>query len=93
MTSLMERQIGIRTRQGIPGFEGEAPDELRAPAHATGLGILMWADAEQRAGVQVAGVSGKARSRGDRQGFLPRLIGSVARLSPSNLFGNRKRRS
>jgi cell division protein FtsA len=93
MTSLMERQIGIRTRQGIPGFEGEAPDELRAPAHATGLGILMWADAEHRAGAQAKGASGKGRTRGGRTGFLPRLMGSVAKLSPSKLFGNRKRRS
>ena len=93
MTSLVERQLGVRTRQGIPGFKGEAPDELRAPAHATGLGILMWADAEHRAGAQTNGASGKGRTRGDRTGFLPRLMGSVAKLSPSKLFGNRKRRS
>ena len=93
MTSMMERQLGVRARQGVPSFKGEAPDELRAPAHATGLGILMWADAEHRAGVQAAGASGKGRTRGGRKGFLPRLIGSVAKLSPSNLFGNRKRRN
>ena len=93
MTSLMERQLGVRTRLGVPSFNGEAPDELRAPAHATGLGILMWADAEHRAGVQTSGTSGKGRTRGSRQGFLPRLMGGVAKLSPSNLFGNRKRRS
>ena len=96
MTSLMERQLGVSTRHGVPSFNGEAPDELRAPAHATGLGILIWADAELKAGFQVAGVSGKGgkgRTRGDRKGFLPRLIASVAKLSPSNLFGNKKRRS
>lgn len=88
MTSLMERQLGVRTRQGVPTFGGEAPDELKAPAHATGLGILMWADEEHKSGVRAARSSGKGRKRRDRRGLLPRLMGGVA-----SLFGTRKRRS
>ena len=89
ITALMERQLGVRTRQGVPSFAGEAPDELRAPAHATGLGILMWADEEHRTGVQAGNSSnGKGRTTRDRRGFLPRLMSGVA-----SLFGTRKRRS
>ena len=88
ITTLMERQLGVRARQGVPGLSGEAPDELRAPAHATGLGILTWAEAERKEEVRASNGSGKAGAKRDRRGFLPRLIGGVG-----NLFGTRKRRS
>ena len=85
ITSMMERELGVRARQGVPVFEGDAPDALRAPAHATGLGILAWADAEHRAQARATGRNGNARTTGDRRGFVPRVL--------ANLFGTRKRRS
>ena len=88
ITSLMERNLGVKARHGVPGFKGDAPEALRDPAHATGLGILMWADAEYRTGVQAVSRNGSGRTTGDRRGFVPRLIGGLA-----NLFGTRKRRS
>ncbi len=93
MTTLMERRLAIRTRQGVPSFRGEVPEELRAPAYATGLGLLVWAEAEHKPDSGATNGSGSGRMKEGGKGVLSRLMGSATKLSPLTLFGTWKRRS
>jgi len=92
MTSLMQRLLAIQVRKGVPSFKGAVPDELRAPAYATGLGLLMWAEAEHSPAKRTTSGSGNGRSGAGGKGVLSRLLGSAAKLSPLTLFGTWKRR-
>ena len=47
LATLMQRNLAIPVRQGIPTADGVIPDELKKPSYATSLGMLMWATNEQ----------------------------------------------
>ena len=47
LQQLMQRTLGMRVRLGVPDRPQGIPSDLRSPAHATGVGIMMWASKQQ----------------------------------------------
>ena len=46
LKELMEQTLLARVRIGLPAGGDSVPDELKAPSHATSVGILLWAVAQ-----------------------------------------------
>ena len=90
LPSLMQRTLAIPVRQGVPSFKGTVPEELRAPAYATSLGLLVWAEAESFQATSHIHRNGSGRTQVGPKGALSRFLGRVARLSPFARFGTRK---
>ena len=90
LDALIQRNLAIPVRQGIPTLNGSVPDELNAPAFATSLGILMWAaDA-----VPPAGEPDSSASNGNGKGrLLAGLFKHVTRLLPTGISLKRKGRN
>jgi cell division protein FtsA len=92
LARLIERTLAIPVRRGVPNVRGTIPDELKDPAFATSVGILMWAATEY-----VSAIKG-SNSRSDRttevgpKGFLSSLFRRIGRMMPDGLFAAMKGR-
>jgi cell division protein FtsA len=46
LPALIQRTLAIPVRHGVPNVRGAIPDELKDPAYATSVGILVWVATE-----------------------------------------------
>ena len=88
LAALIQRTLGIAVRPGVPDLRGTIPDELRDPAYATSVGILIWATSEYVPGRNPGEKNGHGATKaglnmGESSSILGRLAG---RLFPFGLF-------
>ena len=89
---LMQRSLGIPVRHGAPSIRGTIPDELKEPAYATSVGMLLWAATEY---VPAARTTQNGRNHGleaGPRGIVSALLGRFSSLMPFALFETRKGR-
>ena len=63
LKELIQRSLNTHVRIGVPDGCGDLPEELKAPAFATGTGILLWA-ADQHKPETTNGASNGAKNGG-----------------------------
>ena len=71
---------------------GFSPDQLKDPAYATSVGILLWAVTEYVPASKDADFSSNQRNGAGRKGFLASLLRRASNLMPLALFAGRKGR-
>ena len=82
---LFRLTLGARVRLGIPHGRGLIPDDLKTPAFATGVGILLWAqDNGGESATRPEPVRPPAVSR--RGGPVSRFIKQIKDVFPTHLF-------
>ena len=88
--ALMQRALGIQVRHGVPNGHWSVPAELKNPAYATSLGILLWAATQPRS---TPDTDSQVRDKKGPWVFLSVLIKRFTRLMPMTLLVSRKGRS
>lgn len=90
LADLFRMTLRTNVRIGIPHGRGIMPDELKAPAFATGVGILLWAldHPTTEASRDAAGVHSQAASRS----FVSRFFKQIKNVFPTHLFPVRQGR-
>ena len=92
LAALLQRSLTLPARQGIPDFRGVIPDELRDPAYATALGILLWAETEHVPELaQEDGSSARAVESGGK-GFINEFLDRLSKVMSVARFATRKGR-
>ena len=86
LESLTQQLLTNRVRIGMPNGNGSIPDELKAPAYSTGVGLLLWAAsrAEPDEMAQANGRNGSSEPRSG--GFASRFIAQLKSRLSLNLF-------
>ena len=93
LPELMQQKLRNRVRIGVPNGNGDVPIELKAPAFATGVGILLWATAQREsAAVQAKNGSGP-RVAAVRNRVVSRFFKVVRVLWPRDLFSAKQGRT
>ena len=93
LVSLMQRGLAMPVRHGVPDVQGTLPDELKDSAHATSVGILLWALSEY---VPARGGNHRPQIQsGERgpTGLLSGLVRQLSKLMPATIFATRKGRT
>ena len=85
LESMMRRTLAPRVRIGIPNGHGGIPNALKAPAYATGVGILLWALSQQNTTAQEVNSSGY-RFLKNRHAPITRFFGQLRGLWPLEVF-------
>ena len=82
---LFRSTLGTKVRIGIPHGHGLIPDDLRAPAFATGVGILLWADGHPKAVLSdQSAIRSQTVSRNG--GLVSRFLKQIKNAFPTHLF-------
>ena len=95
LTKVMKKSLGIPVRHGLPSTRGKIPEELRTPAYATSVGMLMWAVNEHVPTPNSKQDQGNSRSiskEASPKGLLTDLLTRISNLMPFARSGSRKRR-
>ena len=92
LTKLMQRNLGIPVRRGLPSIRGTIPDELQGPAYATSVGMLLWAINEHVPATSSTQNGRNHSNEGGPNGFLSALFGRLSNLMPFSFFEVRKGR-
>jgi cell division protein FtsA len=95
LSRVMERYLRIPVRPGVPRDHNELPPELKGPAYATSVGILLWAVTEHvpSAAGEDSGTNGKSDQQ--TNSFLNGLGKMIGRLilMPRTVIASRKGRN
>ena len=78
--SLVQRTLAIPVRHGTPEIRGDFPEELKNPAYATSVGILLWALTQQGPPPRAASNGTKADGEAGQRGPVSGLLGLIGRL-------------
>ena len=92
LETLVQRALSMRVRRGIPDVRGTIPEELRDPAYATAVGVLLWALNEYVPTSKESNSAGGPGVETERKGLLARLASLLGRLMPVGHFATRKGR-
>ena len=92
LETLMQRALSMRVRRGIPDVRGTIPEELRDPAYATAVGVLLWALNEYVPTSNESNSAGGLGVEAGRKGLLARLASLPRRLMPVGHFATKKGR-
>ncbi len=92
LAPVMEKNLGIPVRQGVPKIDGDVPIELKDPTYATGLGILVWATTDYVPEAPPKKTEPQRVNAKNRTGVLDRLLVGVNRMLGIGLFVTRKGR-
>ena len=92
LPALMQRNLQIPVRHGVPNVRGSIPDKLKDPAYATSVGILLWALTEHVPVTSEAHAGNNIGAKGGSRGLLPDLLRRVSKLMPLAFFATRKGR-
>ena len=86
LEALTQQLLTNRVRIGMPNGNGSIPDELKAPAYSTGVGLLLWAASrsDPEATAQANGRNGTTEPRSG--GFASRFIAQLKSRLSLNLF-------
>ena len=82
---LFRLTLGSKVRIGIPHGRGLMPDDLRTPAFATGVGILLWAQGHPTAAVSEQVVS-RPQTVSQNGGLVSRFFKQIKNVFPTHLF-------
>ena len=91
LAALMQRNLAIPVRQGIPTIKGLVPDELKSPSYATSLGMLMWA-ANDRPHTAAASQHSNGKSEAAPGGFMAGIARWAGKLTLFTSFAAKKGR-
>ena len=84
---LVEQSLKIQVRIGVPDGQKSIPDELKAPAFATGVGILLWVAMNQpKLAATHASNGSRASVTSGRDGLIFRLLNLARSLLSKGLF-------
>ena len=96
LTSLMQRNLSIPVREGVPNPKGSIPQDLKAPPYATSVGILSWALSKHSLSHNESHNESHNGTKNTVEvaplGFLSDLSGRFKKLKPAVLFAERNRR-
>ena len=81
---LFRLTLGARVRLGIPHGRGLIPDDLKTPAFATGVGILLWA--QDHVGESAASHDRVRPAATRKSSPVSRLMRQIRELFPIHLF-------
>jgi cell division protein FtsA len=91
LATLMRRTLNMPVRHGVPEVKGTLPKELKDPAYATSVGILLWALTEYLPAVSTISNGGNGHIEAGPKGFMSLVFGRLlARFMPLALFAARK---
>jgi len=85
LDQLFRLTLGTKVRIGIPHGHGLIPDDLRAPAFATGVGILFWAQSHPEAAVSDDAVI-RSQTVSRSGSLVSHLFKQVKNVFPTHLF-------
>ena len=92
LEALVRQTLTTDVRVGVPNGHQSIPHELRGPAYATGVGLLLWAiNSGQRVPTRDAKSVGERAVRLNH-GIVARLLGQASRLIPVGLFSTKQGR-
>ena len=89
LQDLMRQSLTNAIRIGVPVDHGSIPEELREPAYATGVGILMWAANQRHPADGRKGNGTSSKAGGVRGGLISRLFKQVKNSFQSHIFSGR----
>ena len=92
LVRLMQRTLGIPVRHGVPSARGVIPHELKDPAYATGVGILLWATTEYVPSTNGVETTSNGTVEVGSKGLLSGLLGQLSKLMSLTIFATRKGR-
>ena len=92
LEALMQQTVTNRVRIGIPNGHVPIPDELRAPAYSTSVGILLWG-MNQTSPAKSRSVSNGADPRNSIGSWVSRLVEPLSRIFSEGLFSTRRGRA
>ena len=98
LDEVMKRTVGRKLRRGIPTRPATVPQQLKNPAYATGVGIILWAANEiNGAGSIRIGTNGSngrnghsSRVRSGGPGTMSRLWSQLRKFSVLGMFSPQK---
>ena len=93
LQELAQQNLVNRVRIGLPEGPVGIPDELRAPAYATGVGILMWAMSQPKRVVSPSKNGKEIRADAGQSGFIHRFFKRLGNLVYRDLSSARQGRS
>ena len=89
LDALMQRTLANRVRIGVPNNHQAIPNELRSPAYATSVGILLWALKQNRSATAQAIDEGSSYVNNGRDRLMTRLLRQIKKFSPMELLSTR----
>ena len=92
LARLIERTLAIRVRPGVPSVRGAIPEELKDPAYATSVGILLWAATEYVPATKESSNDSHRRLETGPKALLSNLIRRLGKMMPYGPFTVRKGR-
>ena len=93
LQELAQQNLVNRVRIGLPEGPGGIPDELRAPAYATGVGILLWAMSQPKRVASPSKNGKEIRANAGRRGPIHRFFKRLGNLLHRDLVSARQGRS
>ena len=93
LDGLFRQTMGTNVRIGVPNGHGMIPDSLRAPAFATGVGILLWAFEHPKPQTAKVTITTSAKAPTDREGLVSRFFQHIRNVFPAQLFSVRQGRT
>ena len=92
LDDLFRLTLRTNVRIGIPHGRGLIPDDLKAPAFATGVGILLWALDHPRAEASPDAVGVRSQATSRNGGLVSRFFKQIKNVFPTHLFPVRQGR-
>ena len=92
---LVRRNLTTRARIGVPNGHRGIPEDLKVPAHSTGVGILLWAKSQINP-YRATSTNGKSTWQPTAtvgESFVSRMVGRIKNLIPADLFSALQGRS
>ena len=89
LDALMQRTLANRVRIGVPNNHRAIPNELRSPAYATSVGILLWAQKQNRSATTQVIDEGSSHVNNGRDRLVTRLLRQIKKFSPMELLSTR----
>ena len=89
LQDLMRQSLTNAVRIGVPQDHGSIPDELKEPAYATGVGILIWAVNQRYPARAYTRNSARLKAHKVREGLISRLFKQVKNSLPTHIFSGK----
>ena len=92
LQELAQQTLANRVRIGVPESDEGIPQELRAPAYATGVGMLLWAMSQPRRVASHSTNGSGVRAKAERHSLIHRFFKQVGNLVNRDLFAAKQGR-